>query len=55
MLWIVFVNNKRNIVAHPSAGVSIPPEDLTQLEEYRDWLVQKIKTPAKNQVEEPSK
>jgi DNA sulfur modification protein DndB len=41
--WIVFVNEKRNIVAHPSAGVTLAAEDVSQLDEYRSWLSDNLK------------
>jgi DGQHR domain-containing protein len=37
-LWMVFVNDKRNIVSHVSSGVTLSIEDLNQLEQYDAWL-----------------
>ena len=36
--WLVFVNEKRNIVSHASAAISISTTDLNRLEEYEQWL-----------------
>ena len=43
--WLNFVNEKRNIVAHPSAAVTLTLEDLSQLEEYQRWLDSNISVP----------
>jgi DGQHR domain-containing protein len=43
--WLNIVNEKRNIVSHPSAAVTLTVEDLAALEEYERWLDTKI-TPA---------
>jgi hypothetical protein len=40
--WIVSVNEKRNIVAHPSSGVSLSLEQLTELQEYERALEERI-------------
>jgi len=40
--WLVFVNQKRNIVAHPSTARNITLEDLSELEKYKEWLESKI-------------
>jgi hypothetical protein len=36
--WMVYVNEKRNIVSHPSSAVNLSMSDLNQLEEYEQWL-----------------
>jgi DGQHR domain-containing protein len=36
--WLNFVNEKRKIVAHASAAVTLTFEDVAQLEEYKRWL-----------------
>jgi DNA sulfur modification protein DndB len=36
--WLNFVNEKRNIVSHPSAAVTLTLDELAQLQEYREWL-----------------
>lgn len=36
--WLVEVNDKRNIVSHPSSGISLTLEQLAVLEEYDAWL-----------------
>jgi DNA sulfur modification protein DndB len=43
--WLNFVNEKRNIVAHPSATVTLTLEELAQLEEYQEWLDNQISAP----------
>ncbi len=40
--WIVTLNDKRNIVAHPSSGISLSLEELAELEGYENWLKGKI-------------
>jgi len=40
--WLVFVNEKRNIVAHPSTAKTVTLEDLSELEKYKEWLESKI-------------
>ena len=40
--WMVDVNDKRNIVAHPSSGMAISLEELAELEEYDNWLSRSI-------------
>jgi DNA sulfur modification protein DndB len=43
--WLTFVNEKRNIVAHPSAAVTLTLEEVAQLEEYQNWLSNQISAP----------
>ena len=43
--WMNFINEKRNIVAHPSAAVTLTLEELAQLEDYQAWLDTQISTP----------
>lgn len=40
--WLNTVNEKRNIVSHPSAAITLTVEDLAALEEYERWLASKI-------------
>lgn len=40
--WMVTVNDKRNIVSHPSSGVALSLEELAQLEEIDAWLSRQI-------------
>jgi hypothetical protein len=40
--WIVDVNEKRNIVAHPSSGVLLSIEQLSELQNYERTLVERI-------------
>jgi hypothetical protein len=40
--WLNIVNEKRNIVSHPSAAVTLTVEDLAALEEYEHWLSARI-------------
>jgi DNA sulfur modification protein DndB len=43
--WLNFVNEKRNIVSHPSAAVTITVDELAQLEEYEQWLDSQVSAP----------
>jgi len=40
--WMNVVNEKRNIVSHPSAAITLTVDDLALLEEYDRWLAGKI-------------
>lgn len=40
--WMNVVNEKRNIVSHPSSAITLTIEDLALLEEYDRWLAGKI-------------
>ena len=40
--WMVFVNEKRNLLSHASAGGSLSINDLNQLETYEKWLIDQI-------------
>jgi DNA sulfur modification protein DndB len=40
--WMQVVNEKRNLVAHPSSGVAISLEELAELAAYEQWLKQSI-------------
>ena len=39
--WLNFINLKRNIVYHPSSGKTLSLDELSQLEEYEQWLSRK--------------
>jgi DGQHR domain-containing protein len=39
LAWLDYVNEKRKLVAHASAAVVLPVEDLTRLQEIDQWLV----------------
>lgn len=43
--WLNFVNEKRNIVFHPSSAVTLTLDELGQLEEYERWLDGQISSP----------
>lgn len=43
--WLSFVNEKRNIVSHPSAAVSLTVEEVGQLDDYERWLSNQISAP----------
>lgn len=43
--WLDFVNEKRNIVSHPSAAVTLTMEDLARLQEYWDLLQARTSAP----------
>jgi DNA sulfur modification protein DndB len=52
--WLHFVNEKRKIVSHPSAAVSLTPEDLSRLEDYQSWFNRQIMgSVAEEVVDEP--
>jgi DGQHR domain-containing protein len=40
--WLITVNEKRNLVAHPTSGVSLSVEELAELESYESWLKSSI-------------
>jgi DNA sulfur modification protein DndB len=40
--WMNFINEKRKIVAHSTSGVTLSIDDLNQLEEYKNWLDNRI-------------
>lgn len=40
--WMNYVNLKRNIVSHASSGKTLSADELNQLEQYGDWLNQKV-------------
>lgn len=40
--WIVTVNEKRNIVSHPSSGIALTLEELAELESFDAWLKNSI-------------
>lgn len=44
--WLNFVNEKRNIVSHPSSAVTLTLDELGQLEEYERWLEGQILAPS---------
>lgn len=50
--WMVTINEKRNIVSHPSSGIALSLEELAELEEYDRWLVGSIE--GASQVEKSS-
>jgi len=47
--WIRYVSDIRNPLAHVSSGVSISVSQLTQLQEYRQWLQNKISVEPKSE------
>lgn len=40
--WMAFINEKRKIVSHASSAVTLSLEDLSRLQEYENWLSQRI-------------
>jgi DNA sulfur modification protein DndB len=52
--WMVFINEKRNLVAHPTASVMIPMEELTLIEQYDQWLQERIRTGSESQEDTPA-
>lgn len=49
--WMNFVNEKRNVVSHPSAAITLTLEDLAQLEEYDRWLAGKLSSSLAQEAE----
>lgn len=45
---MVTVNDKRNIVSHPSSGVALSLEELAHLEELDTWLSLQIEMASGN-------
>jgi len=43
--WLNFLNEKRKIVSHPSASVTLTIEELAQLEELELWLNAQVSSP----------
>lgn len=43
--WMNVINEKRNIVSHPSAAITLTLDDLALLEEYDRWLAGKVSPP----------
>ncbi|MDQ5825663.1 MAG: DGQHR domain-containing protein [Chloroflexota bacterium] len=41
--WMSFINERRKLVAHASAAMSVSIEDLNELELYDKWLEEQIK------------
>jgi DGQHR domain-containing protein len=51
--WLEFVNEQRNLVAHPSSGAAVPLDVLDQLQAYEEWLnSQSKKTSSESQLED---
>jgi DNA sulfur modification protein DndB len=52
--WLNVVNEKRNIVSHPSSAVTLTLDDLAALEEYERWLTSKTSSTISSEVDVPS-
>lgn len=52
--WLNIVNEKRNIVSHPSAAITLTGEDLAALEEYERWLAAKISPTTSGESDAPA-
>jgi hypothetical protein len=50
--WMVFVNEKRKIVAHASSAITISLEDLGRLKEYQSWLIEHLEGEATAHADE---
>lgn len=50
--WLAFVNEKRNIIAHPSSAKTVTIEELNRLEEYKRWMQNQIQDDSLNADEE---
>ncbi|HQZ14357.1 MAG TPA: DGQHR domain-containing protein [Acidimicrobiia bacterium] len=51
--WMVEVNEKRNIVSHPSSGIALSLEELAELEAYENWLKNQVGGSMNGQDAEP--
>lgn len=40
--WIATVNEKRNIVSHPSSAIALTLEELAEVQQFEDWLNQSV-------------
>ena len=40
--WLNVINEKRNIISHPSSAITLTVEDLAALEGYERWLDAKL-------------
>lgn len=49
--WLTVLNERRRVVMHPSAAVTLTLEELAELEEYERWLTAKL---AGTAFEEPA-
>lgn len=49
--WLNVINEKRNIVSHPSAAVTLTLDDLAALEEYERWLTAKVSPTTHNETD----
>jgi DNA sulfur modification protein DndB len=50
--WLNVVNEKRNIVSHPSAAITLTIEDLSILEGYDRWLSEKTLSATPSTIED---
>lgn len=50
--WLAFINEKRNIIAHPSSAKTVTIEELNKLEAYKNWLSKQIQDASLDEVEE---
>jgi len=48
--WLGVINEKRNVVSHPSAGIMLTVEDVAHLEEFERWLQAKISSANNGEV-----
>ena len=51
--WISVVNEKRNIVSHPSSAITLAVEDLALLLDYEHWLAGKMTASTSAEPNEP--
>jgi DNA sulfur modification protein DndB len=49
--WIQEINNHRKAIAHVTSGITITQEQLSQIEQYRDWLKLRIDNPEEEEAE----
>ncbi len=51
--WLDYVNEKRKLVAHASASVVLPVQDLSRLQEIDHWLTSQLKGPPSKEEVHP--
>lgn len=47
--WMATLNEKRNIVSHPSASIALTLEELAELEQFEQWLNRSIEGTGKEE------
>ena len=52
--WIRYVNEVRNALAHASSGISVSISQLNQLQEYKEWLDNRVTGRSQTEGKEPT-